>query len=316
MKESTIEAIREAIQTLEADLRAEAVVADLIDQGTPPDQIQVRHQGAFHRAIRRDIVTVDTVEDVHLRTRLELVLSRNGFYDSLPEGLFHQPPEELPRRPTVSTLVEQYKVRKRQEQEARTFFQPWENAFFQQRVHLELTERRILHQFQHLFNDFLLFFWKIAPTLPSAPTLRLIQLLPLAYRLAGDIPQVCRALSYALNQPVDHLLEYRMMRQADRVRPLGHTQLGQSFIAGYATEAYPVVIFRIGPVGSDVLADFLPGGAMRRFIEQFYGYFVPFHVEAETKIIAQRARPSTPNSFGTLTYSFQLAETSEKGKKN
>lgn len=300
-----LEEISQAIKDLVSDIRAEAVAADLIESGVDPEDIQIKQQGAFFRPIRRDIVSTEVKNYDGFTRTLELLLSRNGTYDSLPEGLFHQPQEEIARKKSVKMLTDDYKLRKKQEKEARGFFQPIENEFFRQRVNLELAERQLLNKFRHVFNDFLLSFWKIDNTLVRKYTLRFIQLLPFANRMAGDFEQVCSGLAYTLNEKVTYELSYEM-GQTDRVNILGNTKLGHSTIVGSATEAHPVVTFTIGPVKNGNQQDFLPGGSVLRFCETFYGYFIPLHVQANTEVTLDSTYRPDAESVGVLQYAFQL----------
>jgi len=305
MDTSTLEQIRSAIKELISDIRAESVAADLIESGIDADDIQVKQEGAFFRPIRRDIINTEVKNYDGFTRTLEFLLSRNGTYDALPEGLFHQPQEEIATKKSVKTLTDDYKRRKQQEKEARKFFQPIENEFFRQRVNLELTERQLLNKFRHVFNDFLLDFWKIDNTLIRKYTLRFIQLLPLANQMAGDFDQVCDALSYTLNEEVSYKLEYQMGK-TDKKNILGETKLGSSTIVGDATEACPFITFMIGPVINGNQQDFLPGGAVLRFCKTFYGYFIPMHVAAKTEVqLDSTYRPNT-ESLGVLQYALQL----------
>ncbi len=306
MDKDNLEEIIQAIKELTADLRAETVVADLVENNIDTDHLQVKYEGAFFRPIRKDILSAEVRSHDGFEKVLELILSRNGIYDALPEGLFHQPAEELPGKKSVKTLADEYKGRKKQEQEARKFFQPIENEFFRQRVNLELKERQLLYKFRHLFNDFLLSFWKIDRHLPRELTIRLIRILPMAHQLAGNMKEVSRALAYTLNEKVSFQIDYKRSKRPDGASKVGVAGLGSSLIAGDATEPHPVVTFTIGPLENSDLAHFLPGGQGLRFINVFYGYFIPFHIDAETKVLCDRSYRPTPESMGVLEYALQL----------
>lgn len=306
MSANSLEDVLQAIKQLRPDIRAEAIVADLIENDVDHEDVQVNHQGAFLRPVRRDVLSAEIKNSNDTREIIELFLSRNSIYDALPEGLFHQPGEELPHKKSVATLAAEYKKRKQQEKEARRFFQPLENEFFRQRVDLELKERQLLRKFRHLFNDFLLSFWRIDHTLPREFTIRLIRILPLAQELTGDMDSVAHALAYALNEQVSITIEYKRAKRPGGGNRLGQTGLGHDFIAGDMTEPQPVAIVTIGPITHGDVQDFLPGGEALRFAEVFYSYFMPFHIDVETQVQTDPAYRPDPASLGVLHYALQL----------
>ena len=306
MSKNQLHEALQAITKLMLDIRAEAIVADLIESDIDQEGIQVKQQGAFLRPIRRDVLAAEIKNYEGSRETLELLLSRNSLYDALPEGLFHQPEEDLPHKKSVAILAAEYKKRKQQEKEARLFFQPLENEFFRQRVNLELKERQLLHKFRHLFNDFLLSFWKIDDTLPREFTIRLIRILPLANELTGDMESISQALAYTLNEAVSIDIEYQGAKRPGEGSKLGETGLGHNFIAGNMTEPHPVAIVTIGPIANGDVKDFLPGGSALRFADVFYSYFMPFHIDVETKIVTDSSYRPNPESLGVLQYALQL----------
>lgn len=306
MRTNSLEEALQAIRQLRLDIRAEAIVADLVENDIDHEDIQVNQQGAFLRPVRRDVLSAEIKNNNDAREILELFLSRNSIYDALPEGLFHQPGEELPHKKSVTTLAAEYKKRKQQEKEARLFFQPLENEFFRQRVDLELKERQLLRKFRHLFNDFLLSFWKIDDTLPREFTIRLIRILPLANELTGNMANVAQALAYTLNEQVTIEIEYKRAERPGGGNRLGQTGLGHDFIAGNMTEPQPVAVVTVGPITNGNVQDFLPGGEALRFAKVFYSYFMPFHIDVETEILTDTAYRPDPKSLGVLHYALQL----------
>ena len=75
---------------LDTDFKFEVMVDSLIKQGYSPESIRILREGIARRAVSKDIEEVykqynenDFTENIHV--------NREGIYDILPEGLFHQP---------------------------------------------------------------------------------------------------------------------------------------------------------------------------------------------------------------------------------
>ena len=77
-------------------LRAEALLAHVVAEGYPRDNFTVGTGRFFERAYAHDLTGATWMQDkwrIHasLGGRVQVQLSRPGFYDLLPEGLFFQP---------------------------------------------------------------------------------------------------------------------------------------------------------------------------------------------------------------------------------
>jgi hypothetical protein len=74
----------------EDDFRAEVLVAFWLENGEKSlDNITIRPNGTFQRPYRKDVLEIEQSEKEQ-PDGVTLHISREGLYDMLPEGVFHQ----------------------------------------------------------------------------------------------------------------------------------------------------------------------------------------------------------------------------------
>ena len=155
------EKLYDIIKQLPYDLRAEVVLADLIERGLNRDVFLVSSKGLFKRRFSRDIEQVSNLDAGRKEKFTVAEVNREGIYDTLPQAITHSVKHS--KRPGLKTSVEmvsEIKDRRAEEQAARQFFLPFENEFHQQCIELEIAERNILKGFMSnskytkLMNEF------------------------------------------------------------------------------------------------------------------------------------------------------------------
>ncbi|RIV25444.1 hypothetical protein DYU11_09095 [Fibrisoma montanum] len=246
---------------------------------------------------------------------LNIPVYRDGLYDYLPEGLFHQR-TETDEREYAKEIAEQ----DRREQAARRFFRPIEQEFYLQGLLLELEERKYLitednlQQKEH--GDILRGIWGLpADRLVRIPrpngsgwtTTRdilldfrqlnnLLHLLPVAHRLINNRNLVERLLALVLGVPVQlrtipPLLILIETEPEDQIGPfeLGQIELGNFSLAGIYQDTMPAVEIRLGPLNTAQLTDFLPEGRSRAVLDMLISYFLPAETENVIHLLVDEA---------------------------
>ncbi|KAA2243718.1 hypothetical protein F0L74_14665 [Chitinophaga agrisoli] len=282
-KAAVLEEVIEHIHRLHEDVRAEVVVGELLDNQVQQESVTVQMKNVFTRAFARDILGARLDDSQPYHPFIALQLSRDGLYDRLPEGLFHDFSSQ--RRGSVNEMVANYKKQQQQQQHARKFFQPLEHEFFLQRVFLEQREKHLLFDAFGKDAD-LLFrsFWGISPNLPQAATNRLVRLLPYMHRIAGNIPLVTLCLQVILEENVHIVCEHtsRSVQSSSGI-PLGECRLGMDTLAGedFFTDM-PVMKVTIGPLQNQRVYDYLPWQPYGQLLETCYNFLLPADVDVET----------------------------------
>ena len=283
MKPEALEKIFTELIAVYENLKAEVLIAEIQENSNiKAEDFVISNKSTFSRSYRRDIINVDSFIN---KNKLTLNLSRNGLYDTLPEGLFHiQSVNE-----DAKSYSAQRKTVKQEEQDARLFFAPLENEFFNQRRRIESNERKMLDDFYNLNDDFLLNFWKVDLDIPENYVLELIKLLPHSHKIVGDFELTRLCLQKVLNEKVSFKKNYKNQINAENggknnKGDIGY-QLGvDTVLNDRANELLnPVLDVTIVPVSENNINKYLKKDEVLDFINTFYDYFIPMEIEVTTK---------------------------------
>jgi hypothetical protein len=287
---SRLDEISEYVNHLSFDLKAEMLVAILAEQRADLAEILSAFDGQLKRVWSRDIAW-STV--AHLETGDNMLcfhLNRDGIYDALPEALFHnnsgnedQSAEEMAK--------DSMKIRA-EEKETRMFFQPFENEIFLQRVQLSMMENKLIRSINAEFLTAVIpYFWKVDNNLPEIYVARLKKILPLVHQVTGDLALTAQCLENIIREKVevtasDEHTEGIASGDFLFSGVLGKSTLGVDTISGnQVSDFVNRLIFSIGPINDTETGELVKAGRMDRFLDCFYGYFVPFEYETDTKYI-------------------------------
>jgi len=287
---SKLDEISGFINQLSFDLKAEILGAILASQRMNYDQLLGSFDGQLKRVWSRDIAGT-SVENLNTGDEmLCLHLNRDGIYDTLPEGLFH----EISRKDSQSgeEMAKDSKQLKKEETEIRTFFQPFENELFIQGMRLASKENKLIKSIvSEYITGIIPHFWRVEDDLPERLVVSLKKILPLANRIAGNFNLTTRSLEFILKERVNFSLvntPYHDTETYDfnETGVLGECFLGIDSIAGDRVNGFiGRVVFTIGPIMNEETAILVKNGRMNRFLDCFYGYFMPFEIDVETKYL-------------------------------
>jgi hypothetical protein len=289
--------IATSINRLFNDIKAEVVAANMIENAVNPADIVIFHDGAFRRNYSRDIDFAEVIKLENGQQALGIHITRDGIYDSLPEAVFHDQPND----PLFSghDMAKLSKKQKMEEKEARLFFLPLENEIFFQRIQLEVEERKLLSRFtENLFDDIYPQFWNLDRTLPKKLVSRFVLILHLTHKILGNPDLTAKCLEVILEEEVKIHISRHNLKEKDlfnipgkKNAGLGSSVLGDDFICGSYTSDYdPVMEFVIGPLKNSSIEDYLENGSYSKFLSCFYSFFVPIEMEAVTLIKANETK--------------------------
>ncbi|MFD2934206.1 hypothetical protein [Spirosoma flavum] len=304
-----LNAYAQRLNHLPLDFRAEVVLADMLEDGISLDDLILNPVGAFKRAFGRDISRTEWVESQYGSQRwLQIDLNRNGLYDLLPEGVFHQPTTDDPSISKESVLLEM-QVQRQREQAARRFFLPIEQEFFRQRIRIEQEQRTYpLNTDTQQPDDLLGWFWDLPDFLTSDQKKRLLYLLPVIHRITGDLTAMAACF--------EQLLEERVSLQLDspgrefiqvNTAPLGQWQLGDnSVFDGWLRSEEPLLRITVHIDRTDRVDAYLPNHNGRRLLEWLTGYLVPLDtaiaIDLDTSTLDDTFLLTTDDSMGRLDF--------------
>jgi len=285
--------ISDFINQLSVDLKAEALVAALLEGGYELKDFLVSAEGQLQRSWSRDIALTDVVKLETGDRMVSLHLNRDGIYDMLPEAIFHSD-QDKDFTSGKEMAKDSMKLRI-EEKETRNFFQPFENEIFYQQVRLCAIENQLGRDlFSRMIMGLIPDFWNISEDLPEEYVLRMVRLLPLVHRIAGAVELTSGSLEFILKEKVN-ITPVDISAGVDEEDPswhsaiLGSACLGSDSVCGNRVNGYfRKFIIRIGPVQHPRTDELIKNGWMEKFLTCFYGFFIPVEVDTETRYIPGR----------------------------
>lgn len=287
-------------------LKAEALCAELMANGVSFDEFIVRFAGSFRKSYRNDIEQAALTKDGSEQVIIEM--NRDGLYDKLPEGLFHQTRGGA-RTEGLSAMVGEYRRFRDEEKQARKFFQPIEQEFFRYAVVTEQEERKL--QFGILNGNLeaeFYRFWNIEPSLPLKPASVLVLIMPWIAQIKGNRQLTAKALSMMLGKPVttalviaeDQLGEEAGFRLGSELLLSMDTVCGDHF-----AEPYEQWIFTIAGLKQQEIEWYPADKAYGRFLKRFEELFIPLEVDIKFEYHCQEV-PEEEAAEPILGYGFYL----------
>lgn len=285
----SLENLVQEIENIPYDIRAEIIVNELIEKHeVSADEITISNHGQFSRAFRKDVLGAVIQDDNYIRhDYVTMLLSRDSMYDSLPEGFVHSLSENKADK-SVRQMIKEHKHQKKQENEARSFFDPFENEIFHYRTKIENVERDFLYKLNGSKPlDFFYDFWGLSKNYPAVLVSKFIQLLPYAYKIVGNIDLSCRCLESIIEEKVVYkTTSSKEYSEENEQINLGENRLGVDFICGNTYMDYSMnLTITIGPIANNSFESYLHNGSIKRFIDCFYEHFFPMEVEPKTILI-------------------------------
>lgn len=276
-----IQSFQRDLQQITCDAKAEVLLQLALENGLRKDHFMVNCTKLFRREYSRDVVSAELKEDGAKQPLLQVMLSRGGMYDQLPEGLFFQLSPS--KNKSIAELAAEYKYNKKKEAEVRRFFQPFENDFFLQRINIEEEETVLLEGLQSgMLNDYFIRFWDLPVTISKKLLAPLILLLPYASKIAGHWALTEQSLQLILQEPVTINKKQAGMEDASSTQPpaLGEGIAGLDMVCGdHFWEDAPVIEIAIGPLQHSQISEYLVNGSRYALLQTFNRFFIPAGVD-------------------------------------
>ena len=271
MQEKLLDTIIKELATVYENIKAESIILELQNNSSIANNFLIENKSSFKRGYRRDIL-----KSKKNNSKLLLELSRDGVYDSLPEGFFHED-----NRNTQQTYNSKRTIKKKEEKDSRLLFSPIENELFNQLVHIDKKEYKLFDNFYDLNNDFFLKFWDLRDNLDNKYLLKLVKLLPYSHKIAGNLELIRLCLERILNEKIEIIKSFKNYEVNEKKE---NEILGVNFISKTkkTTVGVPFVEFKIGPVTNVNLKKYYQNSEITKFLDIFYSYFLPLELQVKT----------------------------------
>jgi hypothetical protein len=265
----------------DTDYKAEVVAASLIERGFDPERIAIIRDGIFRRSISTEVEKVylkyssyDLVDFLHINANKE------GLYDMLPQGIFHQPINRYATK-DKDDIVDEIKIHRMEEFHARKFFHLFELISDRTLTDAYLFETRYDRKTTNSeFTDLFTQYWPILKLLTLKQSVFFMHIIPLLHRIRLHYKNMQRALAHVLDVPVKITKIKLPAKVADEhfESSLGDSEVGVDFVLGkqFDDANYDLKI-TIGPISAETMKSFIRTAKSYEILEKLCEIFLPAH---------------------------------------
>lgn len=266
---------------MNADIRLEVILADLIGNGLSMEDVVFVSNSLFKRNYHFDIEEIrETEYEITRKKKISFVVNREGIYDQLPEDLFHQPMDTLQVTDNAASIRE-IKIQENVENQCRLFFLPIEQEFYRQRVMLETAERHFLFQTNNVLpGEIFELLWELPSFLDDLQKSKLGVLMPVLHKISGNLPLATAVIESITADRIS--IDQRPAAQwTIPLQPsLGEMRLGDSSVmGGRLSDQQSSLVLTIFVSSMEEGADYLPGGRRLAIHEFLCNLLMPLEAE-------------------------------------
>lgn len=299
---------------LSTDFKIESVAANMLKYYNSSSSIFIKKVGINDRPYLKDIKNIYSTYYGLDNETIIMETYRESIYDYLPEGLFHPPSLGTASKRGVESVVKEIRKQKEVEENARNFFQPFEQEFFYTEVSalLKETEFDIADQSDTLIKIFKEM-WPLLGKVDIETAKIFFYILPFLHEVRGNKRWIERFLTAFLNIPVAiDFVPNKIDKNDDEmgITALGSAKLGITLIPnGKHLDGERNWQITIGPIPYDAIHKYVDGTAFRELLQNIYDYLMPITVKIEEKFMTEKKEDSfiinskaNTNRLGYSTY--------------
>ncbi|WP_165024378.1 type VI secretion system baseplate subunit TssG [Dysgonomonas sp. ZJ279] len=268
------------INSIESDFRAEAIASGLISNTMDADKVLIiRHKGD-KRGVSKDIEKIGNYySSFDMMEYLSIYTNRESIYDSLPEGLFHQPSNSKSQK-TKDDIIHEIRSHRNEELISRKFFQPFEMAIDKILVDAQAYEQKFDKAYLYSnLTDILKQQWTIVKHLSTRQALLFIKIIPILSEVSRDLDLIARVMGLILDCPVS-ICEGRKSKlelTPERKVKLKEWSLGINSVLGDSVEyENPDLVITVGPINLDKMKLFESKKKNDLILEELINLTIPF----------------------------------------
>lgn len=265
------------------DLRAELLFDMLLKNKNDDLNIVLKPNGVFFRKYSKDTMNVAT--DVNDYDVLNIDISRDGFYDILPESITHN----YRNRDQRNDASQEFKIRKKEEKEARHFYSPLENELFRFRHQIEKYESDFFSKIStNGIADIIRMILGVEDNIPDLLTVKMFYALMKQKGNAGQsVEDISLILEKILGEKVSFTSKNIRLENANDIEEgSGDMIMGITTTLQSSQEIFlKKYNFNIGPLKNpDNLPNYFDQQVLQNFLNTFFNLFLPFQVQYSFEI--------------------------------
>ena len=241
----------------DTDYKAEVIAAGLLEKGVPVEQVCILRQGDLERNFSKDISSIKVEYQLQGTEYLAIFTNRSGFYDNLPERLFHYS-SGAPFRKSKEEILEDMERHRMEEKRVREFFRPFEVAINSTLIDIQLVERKIdKKQSNRNFVDMFGVYWPVLKLLPLERAILCMEVITILADVTPTLKFAAEVMALLLDVPVDiRVMKNFAIKVGRRHLPvLGSMKLGVDMILGNTfDDGIGDISIRLGPMSDDKIS--------------------------------------------------------------
>lgn len=304
----------EILEKMAADFKAEVVATQMLAEDQDIGKILINRLGSTPRTHTKDVVKhYEDIGQFNLDKYTVIESFRQSIYEALPENVFH-PPTLGGLGKTQDEIVEEIKMQRRKEVEARTFFKPFE----QEAPYLEIQALmlELMYEKKGSYDNLFRLFeqgWPVIARLPYSMALSFIYILPILHQVRGNRSWTEKCLSFLTGFPVsirENYVSGHIDASLDGFT-LGHSGLGiDSCLGGNQYDGMYGWDVHVGPVPEAYTTEILPRSGFTELLDLLAEHFVPADLFVryfiKTEPVPGTALLPDSATAGRLGYTFYL----------
>jgi hypothetical protein len=273
------------INSLDTNFRSDVIAACLVDSGMDADGIIVRRSDGIVRETDKEVsgIGVEYREDAKGNGKdiLFVRTNRKGMYDTLPEGLFHDPSSL--KDTGKEAVIHSFKRQKAEETFARKFFSPYESELDGMRVDMQLAEYRYDRPDRYrVFADTMSRLWPTIRLMDALTATLFLRAVPYIALVRGNYAQTAQAISTITGYEVRIEDKTRILAPKARYTRLNVMKLGVNSVLKGSIPIHYAKVSVTAPRAD--LANVLPGQRQHSVLQALLDTFMPNEVDCEIVI--------------------------------
>ncbi len=276
------------------NLQLEILFTELLRRGVAFDKIRLDKQSNFKKSYHGDIESIsEIISERSFREELQVTTNRNGIYDRLPEGLFHQPLGHS-KVSSAASMKEEHRRYRNEEKEARKFFQPYDQEFFRYHLLVEQAEQAMsINLLRGNVNETWMHFWDLPDKLPMEASDAFVRILPWCFLISGDLDLTANALQFIFGKSVSVNVYWQNEHYSD-IAPfkLGNALLSDNTVLGkkYSMPALHWH-FTIHDLSVAERGTYPKEQPMGKLLKRFSDIFLPIHICTTFELTPDASQP-------------------------
>jgi hypothetical protein len=255
--------IHNTLNNQSSDYSVESIASSLIKKGVLPEHIIFKSKGTSRRSYKKDVSDFYITLNEETNSNLFFLESpREGIYDTLPESIFHSfsGTKSLTNKESIKDEIKKHRE---EEKQARLFFLPFEQEFF--------NIKRTLFTFEDAFDslenassliEIYKSYYPVLADLSVEKGYLFLRLTPLIHDIRDDFTRIEECLSMLLDADVRISISYQKNVITSYTPPeLGFATLGTNTIIGNVIEdGEPDLRIELSPVKLEAQANVCASG--------------------------------------------------------